>query len=338
MRFGLRLIQWLGPPQRLLELGVLAEQEGWDEVWFPHDPFMLHTWALTSALAARTERVAIGSVSTNPYTTDPSEIAAYFATLDLLSGGRAKLGLGLHTDEMVAWTGHDASDRVERTAASVDVVRRLLRGETVTAAGPYRWSEQCRLRFEPLRPDPPVYVSAYGPEYLELSGEIGDGSLPMITPPESAARMVGHIRAGIDRAGRSVDEVDVAGCAWLSISETASEAAAILRPMVAYFGPYLEEHAVADIGLVPADFAQLKELVDAGELDAAASAVTEPMLRLALVGTPATVIERIEALAEAGITQVNLGGPLGPDPAEAVRLVGRHVIPHFRRVMRERLP
>ena len=331
MKFGLRLIQWLGPPQRLLELGVRAEHEGWDEVWFPHDPFMLHTWTLTSALAARTQRVAIGSVGTNPYTTDPSEIAAYLATLDLLSDGRAKLGLGLHTDEMVAWTGHDASDRVERTRAAVDVIRRLLRGETVADAGPYRWSEQCYLRFEPLRADPPVYVSAYEPEYLELSGEIGDGSLPMITPPESAARMVAHIRAGMARARRSLDEVDVAGCAWLSISESPSEAAAILRPMVAYFGPHLEEHALAEIGLTPDDFAPLKAHIDAGELAAAAAAVTEPMLRLAVVGTPATVIEQVERLADAGITQVNLGGPLGPDPAEAIRLVGRHVIPHFRR-------
>ncbi len=330
MRFGLRLIQWLGEPRRLLELGELAEREGWDEVWFPHDPFMLQTWALTSALAVRTERVAIGSVGTNPYTIDPSEIAAYFATLDLLSGGRAKLGLGLHTDEMVAWTGHDAGDRIERTAAAVEIVRRLLRGETVTEVGPYRWSEQCFLRFEPLRPDPPVYVAAYEREYLELSGAIGDGSLPMITPPESARKMAAHVRAGAERAGRDPAEVDVAGCAWLSISKDAHAAAAILRPMVAYFGPHLEEHALAEIGLGREDFAPLKALVDAGQLKAAAAAVTEPMLRLAVVGTPEQVIEQIERLAEANVTHVSLGGPLGPDPEEAIRLIGRRVIPHFR--------
>ena len=330
MRFGLRLIQWLGEPRRLLELGVLAEQEGWDEVWFPHDPFMLQTWALTSALAARTERVAIGSVGTNPYTADPSEIAAYLATLDLVSGGRAKLGLGLHTDEMVAWTGHDATDRLERTAAAVEVVRRLLRGETVVEEGPYRWSDQCFLRFEPLRPDPPIYVAAYQREYLELSGAIGDGSLPMITPPESARTMASHVYAGADRAGRDRGDVDLAGCAWLSISESAGEAGAILRPMVAYFGPHLEAHALAAIGLSPEDFAPLKSLVDAGDLDSAATAVTEPMLQLALTGTPARVIERIERLADDGVTQINLGGPLGPDPEEAIRLVGRQVIPHFR--------
>jgi len=187
MRFGLRLIQWLGKPRRLVELAVLAERAGFDQVWFPHDPFMYQTWALTSAVAARTERITVASIATNPYTTDPSEIATYLATLDLLTNGRAAIGIGLHTDEMVGWTGHDASDRIERTRSAVDLVRRLLRGETTPGAfGPYRWSDDCYLRFEPLRPDPPIYIAAYGPDYLALSGEIGDGSLPMITPPQAA--------------------------------------------------------------------------------------------------------------------------------------------------------
>ncbi len=331
MRFGLRLIQWLGEPRRLVELAVLAEQEGFDQVWFPHDPFMLQTWALTSAVAARTERIGVASIGTNPYTTDPAEIAAYLATLDLLSGGRATIGIGLHTDTMVGWTGHDAGDRIERTRAAVEIVRRLLRGETVAGdVGPYHWSEECFLRFEPLRPDVPIYVAGYGHDYLELSGEIGDGSLPMITPPESAPAMAAPILDGARRAGREPGAVDVAGCAWLSISEQASAAADTLRPMAAYFGPYLEEHALATVGLSRADFAPLKALVDAGDLAAAAAGVTEEMLRLAIVGTPRDVVARIEGLAAAGITQVNLGGPLGPDPEEAIRLVGRHVIPHFR--------
>jgi 5,10-methylenetetrahydromethanopterin reductase len=100
--------------------------------------------------------------------------------------------------------------------------------------------------------------------------------------------------------------------------------------MAAYFGPYLEEDALATVGLSRADFAPLKALTEAGELDHAAAAVTDRMLRLAIVGTPSDVVARIAALGEAGITQVNLGGPLGPDPDDAIRLVGRDVIPHFR--------
>jgi 5,10-methylenetetrahydromethanopterin reductase len=331
VKFGLRLIQWLGPPERLVELAVLAEQEGFDEVWFPHDPFMYNTWALASAVGARTSRITVASIATNPYTTDPSEIATFLATLDLLSGGRAAIGIGLHTDAMVGWTGHDASDRLERTRVAVDVVRRLLRGETVSGrVGPYEWSTECFLRFAPLRPDPPVFVAAWEPEYLALSGEIGDGSLPMITPPESAALMAEPILAGARRAGRDPRERDIAGGAWLSISAEPAAPPPILRAMVAYFGPYLEAPALATVGLSPEDFAPLRELVDADRLDEACAAVTDEMLQLALIGTPETIVERVQALAEAGVTQVNLGGPLGPDPEEAIRLVGREVIPHFR--------
>lgn len=142
--------------------------------------------------------------------------------------------------------------------------------------------------------------------------------------------MVEHIRAGALRARRDPAEVDIAGCAWISISETATAAAAALRPMVAYFGPHLEEPALATVGLRPADFAPLKALVDTGDLRGASAAVTDPMLRLAVVGTPCDVITQIESLAAAGITQVNLGGPLGPDPAEAIALLGREVLPRFR--------
>ncbi|MDT8322134.1 MAG: hypothetical protein RQ826_16585, partial [Xanthomonadales bacterium] len=71
-------------------------------------------------------------------------------------------------------------------------------------------------------------------------------------------------------------------------------------------------------------------LIACGKYDQANERVTDRMCRLALHGTPAQVIAQIERLAELGITQVNLGGPLGPDPKEAIRLMGEQVIPYFR--------
>ena len=72
MRFGIRLIQYHGDARRLVELAALAERAGVDQVWYPHDPFMRHTWALAAATAVCTERIGIGSIATIPYTTDPS--------------------------------------------------------------------------------------------------------------------------------------------------------------------------------------------------------------------------------------------------------------------------
>ena len=70
-------------------------------------------------------------------------------------------------------------------------------------------------------------------------------------------------------------------------------------------------------------------LVKAGRYDEVANLVTDEMTDLAIRGTPDDVIQRIETVAGMGITQISLGGPLGPDPDEAIRLMGERVIPHF---------
>lgn len=330
MKLGLRLIGYLGDVHELVRLAVAAEQAGFDYVWFPHDTFMANTWVITSVVASQTSRIQIGAVGTNPYTTNPAEIATYIATLDELSRGRAVLGLGLHTEKMVQWTGIEASDYLVRTREAVDIIRALLRGEVVDYIGEaFQWTDQCYLRIEPYRNEVPIYVCAFGAEYLALSGAIGDGSLPMITPPESAAGMVEQIRAGALAAGRNPDEVDIAGCAWLSLGEDRGAATDVLRTMIAYFGPYLEAPALATIGLSPGDFSEISRLVEAGRYDEAEGLVTDQMTDLAIRGTPDDVISRIESLADMGVTQVSLGGPLGPDPNEAIRLMGEYVIPYF---------
>jgi 5,10-methylenetetrahydromethanopterin reductase len=330
VKISVRLVQYLGTPRHVVELAVAAERAGVDEVWVPHDPFMSHAWTIQTAIAEATERVVVGSLGTNPYTTDPSEIATHLATLDLLSGGRAALGLGLHTTSMVEWLGHDAADVVERTRATVSIVRSLLRGETVMAEGPYTWGGECALRFEPLRPDPPILVAGFGAELLRLAGEIGDGAMPMATPPESVGPLVTAVRAGAETASRDPAEIEIVACVWLSLSEDGAGTDDPLRPMIATFAPYLEESALATIGLTSEELTQLRSLVDAGRLDEAAAAVTPAMFHLALSGSPDRIATRIAALADLGVTHVSLGGPLGPDPHEAIRLLGDRVLPALR--------
>jgi 5,10-methylenetetrahydromethanopterin reductase len=291
---------------------------------------MSNAWTIQSAIAERTERVVVGTLGTNPYTTDPSEIATHLATLDLLSGGRAALGLGLHTTSMVEWLGLDGSDVVERTRAAVAIVRALLRGEAVTGAGPYAWGEECALRFEPLRHDPPILVAGFGRELLRLGGEIGDGAMPMATPPESVAPLLAEVASGAVTGGRDPGELELVACAWLSMSADGRGTEDPLRSMIATFAPYLEEHALASIGSSPAELAPLRELVDGGRLEEAAAAVAPPLFDLALTGTPERVAERIASLAGLGVTHVSLGGPLGPEPREAIRLLGERVLPALR--------
>ncbi len=331
MKFGIRLIEFLGPSRELLRLAVAAESAGVDSIWFPHDLFMRNTWALTSAVAMLTHRVRLGSVGINVHTNHPAEIATYAATLDELSGGRCILGLGMHTADMVQWTGIDTTDHLKRMREAVDVIRRLLRGEAASSPGPaFRWNDQCYLRFQPARPDIPIYISAFGREFQELSGEIGDGSQPMITPPSAARLQVQTVERGVTRAGRDRSRFVISGCAWLSLSADRQAAADRMRDMIVTFGPFLEEDALATAGLRRCDFDAIRAHVERRDIPGARALVTDRMLELGITGTPADVIARIEALNAAGIDEINFGGPLGPDPETAISLLGREVIPHFR--------
>ncbi len=331
MQFGIRFVQFVGTVDEIVGYSVAADQAGIDYIWFPHDTFMHNTWVLSSVVAAQTTRAKIGSVGINAYTCDPSEIACYLATLDQVSNGRAVLGLGLHTHDMVEWTGIDASTSIARTREATHIIRALLRGEVVDFDGDeFHWTDQCYLRFEPLRSEIPIYICAFGEQYLNLAGEIGDGALPMITPPASAADMVGPIHRGIAAAGRSVADFDISGCAWLSLSDDERVAQDAMSEMISYFGPYLEDHALARVGLSRADFSPIRAALEANDYALAQSLVTTEMMALGLVGTPKQVIAQIEELAAAGITHVNLGGPIGPDIDAAIQLLGDEVMPYFK--------
>ena len=226
MKFGIRLLQHLGTPRDIVELGILADAAGFDHAWFPSDKFMYHAWPMMVTLAENTQRIIVGPNGIEPYAISPGETATFMATQDLLCAGRTALGFGMHTDRMIEWMGIRVSDRVTRTREAVDLMRRVWRGEVAAFHGQ----------------EFPVYVSGYEDESLELSGEIGDGSLPMVTPPESAALMVARVAAGAARAGRELSEIDICGCAWFSISADGHGTdTPQLRDILAYFGWYLEE-------------------------------------------------------------------------------------------------
>ncbi len=332
MRFGIRLLQHLGSPRELIELGVLADQAGFDHAWFPSDKFMYHALTLIAALAEHTTHIIVGPNGTEPYSMSPGEIATFMATLDHLSGGRTALGFGMHTEEMIEWMGVQVHDRKTRVREAVELMRRLWRGEVAEFHGKeFNWSDQCYMRF-PLRRDRiPIYMSGFEEDHLILTGELGDGSLPMVTPPESARLMVERVLQGVKKAGRQPGDIDICGCAWFSLSENGKGTVNDnLKDILAYFGPYLEEETLATVGLKHSDFATIKQHIDAKQYAAARAAVTLDMLPLAVVGSPRDAIKKIELLANSGITQVSVGGPLGPDPRETIRLFGKHIIPYFR--------
>jgi 5,10-methylenetetrahydromethanopterin reductase len=331
-RFGIRLIDDLGGPDTLIELALLAEALGYDVLLFPHSPFRSNAWALNAVVASRTSRIEI-SAAGPAWTADPSEIATYIATLDHIAHGRASLRVGAHNFDTLDWIGIERAreDALVRVRETVDLVRRLLRGERVAHHGAhFRWNENAYLRFEPYRADVPVVITAVGEPLLELSGEIGDGTHPMVTPPRSAPLIMGPVRRGLARSAEPDRAFDAAAYVWMAISEDGDEARGLLADIVSYYGYFLDPRALATIDLTLDDMRPAYELRMREGREAARAAVTPAMLRTGIAGTPDECVRQLRDIFDAGFNHVNIGGPIGRDPAEAMRLIAERVAPAFR--------
>ena len=133
--------------------------------------------------------------------------------------------------------------------------RALLDGSSpAAAAGAGAWGDDAYLLAPPAH-RVPVYVGAMSPKMLALAGEVADGVLALLYPPEHYPVARAQIAEGLVRAGRPPEAVDVPACVWVSVDEDGDAAEAALAAKLAFYGgrfrPYLLERA----GLAREDFA-----------------------------------------------------------------------------------
>lgn len=331
MQFGVRLVGDFGNVQLIQKYGVIAEQNSLDFVWVSHDLFKINSWVALTAVACATKKVKLGNTILNPYTCDPGELATYIATLDELSGGRAVVGISAGSPRFLNWVGIDAKKPLTRTKESVIILRKLLNGEQCEFEGKeFQWTKEAYLRFKPLRSKIPIYIGGSGDNFLEYAGEAGDGVLPILFPPEYVDHTMERIRAGAKKAGRDMSDIDVAACVWFCVSEEGGIAEDALRELIAYYGPGFQDFRLRTIGLTREDMEPIGIAVRESGIEAGKQLVTNKMLRLAIYGKSDDCIARIEELGRKGITNMALGAPLGPNPEEAIKLIGKKIMPYFR--------
>lgn len=331
MKFSLRLNNDM-PVADYIRLARAAEAAGFDQFWVSHDLFLRSGVVILTAVAAATERIEIGTCILNPYTLNPGEIAMLAATLDEASGGRFNLGIAAGAAEFLKWVGIRPEKPLTATVEAIDVINRLLSGERVPYDGQFlQWTDEAYLRFTPQR-RVPVYLGAMSPNMLRAIGEVADGGLPLLLPPEHYETVLPYIQEGAAKAGRDLAEIDIAACIWCSLSDDRAQAEAALRDKIAYYGHAMSPLIWQRLGVTRADFDAIEQaaMVE-GDMAKARALVTPDMLKIGILGTSTDLIDRLEQLVAMGVRHLSLGPPLGPNPLEAVEMVGREVIPHFRR-------
>ena len=321
MRLGLNLGYWgAGNDADNLVLAREADQLGYSVVWaaeaYGSDAATVLTW-----IAAQTERIDVGSAVFQIPARTPAMTAMTAATLDTLSGGRFRLGLGVSGPQVSeGWHGVRFDRPLARTREYVDIVRLALSRKKVAYDGdfftlplPDGPGKALSLTVHPVRERIPVYLAAIGPKNLELTGEIADGWLAIFFSPEHAADIMAPLRAGRASTGADMAGFDVVPTVPVVIGD---DLAACADPLRAYAALYVGGMGSRDKNFYnqlahrmgygeAAD--RVQELYLAREHREAMAAVPQEFIdATSLIGPPDRIRERLHAYAEAGVTTLSV--------------------------------
>jgi F420-dependent oxidoreductase-like protein len=325
MRLALSVGYWgMGiDADRQLAMALEAERLGYDSVWaaeaYGSDAATVLAW-----LAARTTTIGLGSAVFQIPARSPAMAAMTAATLDRLSGGRFRLGLGVSGPQVAeGWHGQRYARPLERTRDYVAVVRKALarervayRGETLELPLPGGQGKALKLTVTPVQRPLPIYLAAMGPRNLALAGEIADGCLGFLFDPAHGGEVRAALQEGAARGGRKLDTFDLAVNLQVRIDEDLDAARDAIRPMLALYvgGMGSRERNFYNELMRRYGFNEaadtVQELYLDGRVDGAAAALPPELIDAVTVCGPAgRVRERLDALREAGVTTL-IAGPV----------------------------
>jgi F420-dependent oxidoreductase-like protein len=300
-------------PTELIELAQEAERLGYDSAW------AAEAWGTDAAtvlawLAATTSTLKVGSAIFQIPARTPAATAMTAATLDLMSGGRFLLGLGLSGPQVVeGWHGQPWGKPLTKTREYVEMVRAVLRRDVLEYHGeqyevPYNGpsatglGKPLKLMARPLRPDIPIYLAVFKPRSVELAAEIADGWLPIFFSPERARKT---FPAPFSRNGN----FDIAPAVPALVADDVADARDALRPYYALYvggmgarGKNFYNDLVSSYGF-EAEAKKIQDLFLDGRQRDAAAAVPDALIdEMTLIGPPERIKDRLAAWKESGAT------------------------------------
>lgn len=321
MRIGLNLGYWAaGGTAESLDLAREADSLGYSVVWAA-EAYGSDAATVLAFIAARTTRIDVGAAVFQIPARAPTMTAMTAATLDTLSGGRFRLGLGVSGPQVSeGWYGVPFGAPIGRTREYARVVRLALSGQTVSADGKH-WTlplpdgpgKALRLLMRPVREHIPLYLGSLGPQNLTLTGEIGDGWLGLFPDADNLAEPLAHIAAGRAKSGRTMAGFDVAPTLPLVVGDDVAACADLTRANAALYVGGMGSRAknfYNDLAVRMGYAAEAAAVQDAylerRHADAAAALPLGFLERTALLGPEAAIADRLARYAAAGVTTLNV--------------------------------
>ena len=325
MRLGLMIGYAAGKIELPLELVQEADRLGVYAIWaaeaYGSDAVTPLAW-----LGALTKNIKLGTAIMQMPGRTPANAAMTAMTLNQLSGGRFLMGLGLSGPQVVeGWHGESYRKPLTRSREYVEIVRKIFRREErLTYDGklyqiPYLGDDATGLG-KPLKstlnaqPDIPIYLAAIGPKNVELTAEIADGWLPIFFSPSKFESIYGtHINAGLARAGKSMDDLDIAPSVSVVVTDNLDVGYNMLRPMLALYiggmgakGRNFYNDLAVRYGYETAA-ADIQELYLSGRRGEAMMKVPAELIdEIALVGPKERIRERMQTWIDSPLTTLNM--------------------------------
>ncbi len=317
VQLGLNLGYWgSGNDGDNLKLAKAADELGFAVAWaaeaYGSDAVTVLTW-----VAAQTEHIDVGSAILQIPARSPAMTAMTAATLDTLSGGRFRLGIGVSGPQVSeGWYGVRFAKPLARTREYVDIVKLALSREKVRYDGatyqlplPDGPGKALHLGVHPIREHIPIYLASVGPKNLELTGEIADGWLGVFFSTDYAAESLEHVSAGRAKVGKTLDGFDVVPTVPLVVGEDVEQCAAPVRSYAALYvgGMGSREdnfyNALATRMGFGDEAAEVQNRYLARDYAGAAAAVPAAFVdATSLLGPPSRIAERMAEFAAAGAT------------------------------------
>ena len=331
MDFGV-VLQTNPPAWRVVDLAKAAENYGFSHVWtFDSHLLWQEPYVIYSQILAQTHRITVGPFVTNPATRDWTVTASVFATLNDMFGNRTIVGIGRGDSAVRVTNGKPTT--LKELRESIHVIRELGNSRPVEYNGStlrFPWSSGSSLE---------VWVAAYGPLALKLTGEVGDGFILQLADLDIAEWMIGTVRRAAAEAGRDPAAIKFCVAAPMYVGDDLAHQ----RDQCRWFGGMVGNH-VADIvekygadGAVPTaltDYIKGREGYDYNHHGRSSNTHThfvpdDIIDRFCVLGTAADHIEKLTALKELGVDQ--FAGYLQHDNKdETLRAYGETIIPALR--------
>jgi len=323
MKLGLNLGYWgLVSGDDNMAMVTEAERLGYSVAWcaeaYGNDAATVLTW-----IAAKTERIDVGSAIFQIPARTPAMTAMTAATIDTLSNGRFRLGLGVSGPQVSeGWHGAKFDKPIGRTREYVDIIRLAFARERVQYSGdhytlplPDGPGKALKMIIHPVRDYMPIYLAAIGPKNLELAGEKCDGWLAIFYDPEFATEQHASIRTGMERAGRVGVPFDVTPTVPVVVGDDVKACADPVRGYAALYIGGMGSREQNFYNRLAARMGYEKEAKEIQDLyldrkyvEAGAAVPFEFIDRTSLLGSVDRMADKMQALAQAGVTTLNISG------------------------------